>query len=585
MPYPLENLIEGRGKPITVHPSASVPEALELMIEHDFSQLPVVDQANHPLGTVTNESILRALNNFGVRLEDLSVSNALEKAQTFSPEDDLFDLLDRLKQTNAVLIVDREGMLRDIVTSYDSTEYFRRRAEDMMLVEDIESMVKDLIASAVTDESGEVDEERLWDAIERVTRSRDDFPRFKQALAHYLRLEGDEKPQIEPDHAKESFSCLVPEKEPKAFDELTLYDYTELLLHHEWWQIFEPFFNMRADAVRRLLDGVRDIRNDLAHFRGELRATQRDQLKFCADWLGLHPVEQLMELQVGIPVDWPFPHGKSEPAALRESRDEYGGPSEEELTVVPTEEELSPSDSRYAPLAIWLQSRPSRDDRVRVTFEEVEEIIGGPLPPSAHMHRSWWANDSVGHVQSKQWLEVGWRVAQVSMSERRATFARIREREKAYIEFFSALQTDLRQEAMFPVKEMSPGGWSYLPVASMPEGGPQCLHFIFAFAHRSRFRVEFYIDTSNRDKSKGIFDHLHIHREEIEGALGAGLAWERLDDKKASRIAWYHAGSITDDEESLSALRAWAVDAMVRFHKALAQPASGALDGLRQGQA
>ena len=119
----------------------------------------------------------------------------------------------------------------------------------------------------------------------------------------------------------------------------------------------------------------------------------------------------------------------------------------------------------------------------------------------------------------------------------------------------------------------------------MPEGGPQCLYFIFAFAHRRRFRVEFYINTSSRDQSKGVFDDLHMHREEIEGALGVGLAWERLDDKKASRIAWYHAGSITDDEESLSALRAWAVDAMVRFHEALVQPASKALDGLQQAQA
>jgi CBS domain-containing protein len=50
-----------------------------------------------------------------------------------------------LKNTYAVLIVNAEGSLIGIVTSYDTTEYFRRRVEDMMYVEDIESTLKDFI--------------------------------------------------------------------------------------------------------------------------------------------------------------------------------------------------------------------------------------------------------------------------------------------------------------------------------------------------------------------------------------------------------------------------------------------------------
>ena len=106
MPYLVQNLIEGQGEPTTVHPDDSAQKALALMIEHGFSQLPVIDEAKRPLGMVTHESILRALSNFGVKLEDLRVSNAIVRAQTYRPEDDLFDLLDRLKETNAVLIVD-----------------------------------------------------------------------------------------------------------------------------------------------------------------------------------------------------------------------------------------------------------------------------------------------------------------------------------------------------------------------------------------------------------------------------------------------------------------------------------------------
>jgi hypothetical protein len=59
--------------------------------------------------------------------------------------------------------------------------------------------------------------------------------------------------------------------------------------------------------------------------------------------------------------------------------------------------------------------------------------------------------------------------------------------------------------------------------------------------------------------------------------LGEEISWERLDDKRASRIALYHPGSVTDDESALAELRSWATERMVRFHKAFAEPAEQAL--------
>lgn len=46
--------------------------------------------------------------------------------------------------------------------------------------------------------------------------------------------------------------------------------------------------------------------------------------------------------------------------------------------------------------------------------------------------------------------------------------------------------------------------------------------------------VELYV----RD-SKDLFDNLYEHKEEIENKLGFNMHWERLDDKKASRIKSY----------------------------------------------
>jgi len=98
----VQQLIEGRQEPITVSPQDTIQKALALMIEHDFSQLPVVDDKKKPCGIVTSDSILRALKNFGVSLAELQVSHAIVKVDEYSPDEDLFDLLDDLKNTNAV---------------------------------------------------------------------------------------------------------------------------------------------------------------------------------------------------------------------------------------------------------------------------------------------------------------------------------------------------------------------------------------------------------------------------------------------------------------------------------------------------
>lgn len=61
MPYSVGKLISGRGVPVTVCPDESVQSAVDKMIEHDYSQLPVIDKDGRPTGMVTSDSILRAL--------------------------------------------------------------------------------------------------------------------------------------------------------------------------------------------------------------------------------------------------------------------------------------------------------------------------------------------------------------------------------------------------------------------------------------------------------------------------------------------------------------------------------------------
>jgi hypothetical protein len=58
----------------------------------------------------------------------------------------------------------------------------------------------------------------------------------------------------------------------------------------------------------------------------------------------------------------------------------------------------------------------------------------------------------------------------------------------------------------------------------------------------------------------------------ITGSANQALSWERLDHRRACRIAMYHKGSILDTPASLVELRVWAIDAMVRLRNALTEP-------------
>ena len=556
MPFTAEDLMEGRPEPVCASGQVPVEQALELMIENDFSQLPIVDDLWHPTGLITSDGILRGLSNFGVTIDKLRVWDVSEPVRTYSVDDSIFDLLEGLRNQPAVLITDSEDLLVGIVTSFDTTAYFRRRAEDMMLVDDIETMLVEHITAAFTDKrTGELDENSLQTAIDEVSNAQV-YKSAREAISRYAKKIDGHK--FNSGWANEA--CVPLLSVDKKLSDLTLYQYTELLLHKSIWSDYKANFGIEDKAIRHLLDGVRDTRNALAHFRSEVRKAQRDQLRFCLQWFEQHPANL------------------SERDTTTDVPEQAYADHENELE--PLEEEPPEKDSRYAKLALYLQEQPSHVDRLRLSFEEIEAIIGHSLPPSSS-HRSWWANDSVSHVQSLQWLDAGWIVASVNVSAEQVTFTRGKERGRAYIDFFSELLVDFRERAEYPVRDASPIGTSWINVMGLPTVGRQTAIFAFSFTHGKRFRVELYIDTVDQEETKQVFDTLYGQRGEIEREVGTELAWERLNNKRASRVALYTAGSITDGKQELVQLRVWAVEAMTRLQRAMLERADDVLRALQ----
>jgi hypothetical protein len=65
---------------------------------------------------------------------------------------------------------------------------------------------------------------------------------------------------------------------------------------------------------------------------------------------------------------------------------------------------FQPGRSRYDGLRTYLSGRS--EPQVRLSFADIERIIGQPLPSSARRHRAWWANERSGsHVNARAWLE------------------------------------------------------------------------------------------------------------------------------------------------------------------------------------
>jgi len=83
-------------------------------------------------------------------------------------------------------------------------------------------------------------------------------------------------------------------------------------------------------------------------------------------------------------------------------------------------------------------------------------------------------------------------------------------------------------------------------------------------------RVELYIDRGDADWNKKTFDHLFAQREEIESVFGQPLQWERLDNKRASRVRFdIRTGGYRDDASRWPETQDALIEAMIRLERAL----------------
>ena len=84
-----------------------------------------------------------------------------------------------------------------------------------------------------------------------------------------------------------------------------------------------------------------------------------------------------------------------------------------------------PEFNKYLPLEEWFRNQPTTPAQIELTFDQVEAILGAPLPKSATKLTTWWTNVQP-KIQSHRtaWLNNGWKVVECDQQARWVRFVR-----------------------------------------------------------------------------------------------------------------------------------------------------------------
>ncbi|KZB73492.1 MULTISPECIES: hypothetical protein [Thalassospira] len=85
--------------------------------------------------------------------------------------------------------------------------------------------------------------------------------------------------------------------------------------------------------------------------------------------------------------------------------------------------------SRYDELSTFLSSR--NICTLKMTFRELEDLLGFSLPSSAYKYQEWWANNPIPGRQSHSWLSVGWKTENLDVAGQSVSFRQIGHKQSA----------------------------------------------------------------------------------------------------------------------------------------------------------
>lgn len=230
-----------------VEADTTVGHALALMREHNFSQVPVL-AGSHVLGVFSYRSFGRQAADLcaeNVNIGELTVDEFVEPLAYAGVYEDLPKSFDALDRDNATLVGSPDNLI-GILTPLDVLRYLYDVASPFVLIAEIEQTLRRIIL---------------------VCCSADEFAAC----------------------INNSLKKVYGGNPPDALEDMTFNDYVQLIGDGRNWKLFAPAFGAESDFQRKRtrgrLEEIRDLRNDVFHFKRDIGQDDRLKLAEHRTWL------------------------------------------------------------------------------------------------------------------------------------------------------------------------------------------------------------------------------------------------------------------------------------------------------------
>jgi hypothetical protein len=149
-------------------------------------------------------------------------------------------------------------------------------------------------------------------------------------------------------------------------------------------------------------------------------------------------------------------------------------------------------------------------------------------------------------------------------------------RMNAYRAFFQPLMDELRDRHHFTNARIAQAQ-SWYAFSSGVTG----ITYSLSFTAKGELRAELYIDVGDALRNKALFNTLYALRVQIEQQLEESAVWEPLPERRASRVGLVRPNTRIDDAQSSGdAVRAWAVNRLLKLKEVLGPRLRPALSSL-----
>lgn len=214
---------------IVISNNAPLTKAITLMLQYDFSQLPVMQGERDVKGVITWKSI-------GLKLamgqKCTSVGDCREEIRIIDSNRTLFEAIPTIVEFGYTLVRNQQDRrITGIITASDLSLQFQALSEPFLLLREIELHIRRILGKKVTESDFQILE-----------------------------------------------SAGISNRKVGQIEELTLGEYIRLFQHPDVWA--KLALSIDATEFIQLLDRVREIRNEVMHFdRDPMTTDQLDTLK------------------------------------------------------------------------------------------------------------------------------------------------------------------------------------------------------------------------------------------------------------------------------------------------------------------